>query len=335
MLDMACYLQEYGNLRSDIQYLHTNINHNCCTFVQRPLLSFLTARDSSSRQVDDLPEEKWIQRHQLSDIHRDLSDYRDSALNRTCSNTLDVLVAVKYKLQRLEMSDHMAHANPGIISRRPPVPCPVLPKTFQTKQTKTGNYSYAEIEFRPMIVTEEGAISAPIQDTAYDKQQDGVTASPTSNLQWDDDLGLGDNRSSYDQDDSSNMHDFEIPHEVTSQMRETVIASDDSEPEEYSKPPEEDYSSEYIYDTPLDTSSQREIDVTQLYAQVDFSAKKKKPPKHDSPEPSRNGVKRHKEPLSNKSSCSGQSDCGNSKFFVHIPDRRGSTPPPIPAPYKG
>ena len=230
------------------------------------------------------------------------------------------------------MSDRPTHTEPSIISRRPPVPCPKLPTSLVVKQTKTGNYSYAEIEFRPMLVTEEGAISAPIRDTPYDSSaQDDFIASPTNNLQWDEDLGLYDSEYSYNQGYTENIRDLEIPQDVTSSLRDTAIVDENNEPEGNFQSFDEDYSSEYIYDTPIDTSSQREIDVSQLYAQVDFSAKTKKSSNNDSS--AMNGTTKHKEPLSNKSSYDGTNKSANSKFFVDIPDKRVRTPPPIPAPY--
>lgn len=292
----------------------------------------MTGGCNGGKGNDILNDEKWIEKHQLSYIDKDYASCK-GPLYDTCRCTHDVLIAVKYRLQKLGMSDRPTHSEPSVISRRPPVPCPRLPKSFEVKQTKTGNYSYAEVEFRPMLVTEEGAISAPIRDTPCDNStQDDLIASSTDNLQWDEDLGLYDSEKPYNQGYAENIRDFEIPQEVTSSLRETAIVDENNEPEGNFQSFGEDYSSEYIYDTPIDTSSQREIDVSQLYAQVDFSAKKKKSPNNDSS--AINGIAKHKEPISKKSSYDEITKFANSKFFIDTPDKRSRTPPPIPAPYR-
>ena len=294
----------------------------------------MTGASGDSKQNTALDEEKWLKRQWLSCDHRDDSSHSEKICG-VCDYTLDILTAVRYKLQEFEMSDHSPHTDPNIIRRRPPVPCPKLPTTSNPKQTKTGNYSYADIEFRPMIVTEEGAFSAPIQDAPYDmKAQDDITENPAGNMQWDDDLGHYDSsEKSYSQVYVNDRTDCEVSHELTSHLRETVIADEDYEIEKQSF--DEDNSSDYIYDTPIDTSSQKEIDLSQLYAKVDFSAKKKKPPRKDIPSSARSEHRKQKETPSKKSPHSGSSDAGNSKFFVGISDEISGTPPPIPAPYRG
>ena len=292
---------------------------------------FLTGAGGDSKQSTGLDDEKWLKRQRLSFDHRDDTSYKEKIYG-VCDYTLNILTAVRYKLEKLTMSYHSAHTDPNFIRRRPPVPCPKLPTTSHPKQAKIGNYSYADIEFRPMIVTEEGAFSAPIQDTPCDiKAQDDVTENPAGNLQWDDDLGHFDSEKLYSQGYVNAGSDCEVSQELASQLRETVIADEDYETEKQSF--DEDCSSDYIYDTPIDTSSQKEIDLSQLYAKVDFSAKKKKPPRKDSPSSARSEHGNQKETASKK--YSGPSDAGNSKFFVGISDEIPDTPPPIPAPYRG
>ena len=294
------------------------------------MYSFLTGDSKGQTENDALIDTLG---QQFPYVKCDDSNENGHFFQRRCSNTYEVLLAAKYKLQQFEMSEHSTQVEPTIISKRPPVPCPKLPKSFHTKQTKTGNYSYADVEFRPMIITDEGAVSAPIQGIQYNKTEDESVVSPTDNLQWDDDFEHYDYEKAHHKDDYNyHTYDSQIPKEMISQMRETVIADEESYSEQNPEFLDEDYSSEYIYDTPIDLSSQREVDVSQLYAQVDFTSKKKKISKKKSSEPVADDIKNNAKVVGKKVPHNGT---GKSKFFVQIPERRIGAPPPIPKPFNG
>ena len=230
------------------------------------------------------------------------------------------------------MSGHDARAKSSVVSRRPQLPCPTHLKNFPPKQTRTGNYSYAEIEFRPMIVTEEGAFSAPIKSSFPDEvDQDEALQSPVENLQWDDDLGIYKEEDGFDESASNTCNYGGVG---LGPERETVIGDDAADLESQMS---EGYSSDYIYDTPIDASTEPKIDASQLYAQVDFSAKKKKYPNNDScvKVDSNDAPYAYTEVRTVSQFHQPNVDNERSKLYVKIPEKREHAPPPIPKPYAG
>lgn len=291
---------------------------------------FLTDRLRNRKQNLLVTEQGWIQKSECFYDKKGDPEVREKIL-RTDNSTLDILLAARYKL--LKMSEHSTLTEASVVSIRPPLPCPRLPKSLNMKQSKTGNYSYAEVEFRPMIITEEGAISGPIQSLSHtEEDHDDSIHSHHENLQWDDDLGLYEDESRRSPIDFDNVaHDtynFEIKDD---HLRETVIGDD----EFYDASDDRDaHSSEYIYDAPIDVVTQQ-IDVSQLYAQVDFSAKKKKNPSKEVSDSLTDKSAMDPQADHDKKSSTAQSRVsGKSRFFVDIPAKRGDLPPPIPKPCK-
>ena len=280
--------------------------------------------------------------------------FRNSSFESASNDsTYKVLLGVKSKLQELKMSEQFARK---AVARRPPVPCPELPRVLGSKQSKTGNYSYADIEFRPLIITEHGAISAPIETQCEDEDSyDSVgVKSPTDNYEWDDDVGMYGNQEyasvelNVKNSADTATFDSEIPLPGDNadsfvnigQMRETVIGDIDDTYRGSSQPLSHDTDSESkIYDTPIDSFSQKEVDVSQLYASVDFTKKKKNRNKDQEKNILADTVV--SKDISFECHGSRQSqrdttmDVGKSKFFIDIPDRREGPPPPIPKPFTG
>ena len=206
---------------------------------------------------------------------------------------------MKQRLQTLNMAELEGRNFSEAAKRRPPVPCPRLPPSLHSnKQTKTTDtYSYAEVEFRPMIITEDGALAGPVDDEA---PQDGNNDSnPASDdFHWDDDIGVYNEAEPYVEGgfnpargiDPSVYRHYNKSYEIANPPRETVIGADswddivstegplqrtvdDVAPDEDS---DEDYrETDDIYDTPIDTSTQGGTDAAQLYSVVDFSQIKK------------------------------------------------------------
>ncbi len=218
--------------------------------------------------------------------------------------------------------------------RRAPVPCPKLPASFRSSvKEKNANYSYASIEFRPAIVTDDGVTAGPKSDDENDNFNDEMN---NEDFQWEDELPLS-------PVDSEHYAEVEItPRFEHSQSDVPPIIP----PRRFNSNENIDDPSFEIYDTPIDNTPD-DVDLSQLYAVVDFSKKKKKSKKSslDSIENVRPDVQLNtdivydtpdvevEQNLQNVPEKNDGSQVGNSKFFVDIPASRAGAPPPVPKPF--
>lgn len=234
-------------------------------------------------------------------------------------------------------------------SKRPPVPCPKLPASFRAnKHDDTSNYSYASVEFRPVIITDEGAVTAPVDQVSPADRTDGFNHDFNVNNEeylWDDEMQAC---NSFDAAPYAEMQPNPTHGELQLQSSEAearglpMLPPRENDDRNVTQIRESD-----IYDIPVDMGKHQEVDVSQLYAVVDFNQKRTSQKKNVTEEINRNGqhidVDVVEEQVdgctkSNQQSTAGengQSIVGKSKFFVEIPDKRAGAPPPVPKPYSG